>query len=219
VKVPAGRAKAADKTGRPRDTDRTRSDILDIATEEFAAKGLTGARIDEIAERTHTSKRMIYYYFGSKEGLYTAVLERCYTGIREVERVPDLDAMDPAAALRTVVEVNFDHHVRNPDFVRLVMSENIAHGAHVAKLESVRTRSQSIVETLGALLQRGVEAGVFRRDVDAVSLHMSISALCFYNVSNRYTFSQIFDWDMTSSASVVRRRALVVDMVLRWVAA
>jgi AcrR family transcriptional regulator len=221
VKAPTARAKAAasDKAEKAPDADHTRLDILEVATSEFAAKGLSGARIDEIAQRTHTSKRMIYYYFGSKEGLYTAVLERCYAGIREVERVPDLDVMDPAAALRTIVEVNFDHHVRNPDFVRLVMSENIAHGVHIANIQSVRTRSQMIVDTLGTLLRRGAEMGLFRKDVDAVNLHMSISALCFYNVSNRYTFSQIFEWDMTAPASVVRRRAIVVDMVMRWVAA
>jgi len=213
----AGRAKAS-AASRSAEAPDARENIIEAATAEIAEKGLEGARIDEIAERTHTSKRMIYYYFGSKVGLYTAVLERCYAGIREVESVPDLETMDPVSALRTVVEVNFDHHIQNPDFVRIVMSENIAKGVHIAELESVRTRNQSVVVMLGALLERGVKAKVFRSDIDPVSLHMSISALCFYNVSNRYTFSQIFQRDMVSPSAVARRRATVVDMILRWCA-
>ena len=210
---------APDVALRPRDAERTKAGILDVAQEEFASKGLAGARIDEIAERTHTSKRMIYYYFENKEGLYTAVLERCYAGIRQLESFPDLATVDPVEALKTIVEINFDYHARHPDFVRLVMSENIANGAHIANLQSVRTRNQSVVETLGTLLRRGATAGVFRCGLDAVNLHMSISALCFYNVSNRYTFSQIFDWDMASPAAIARRRAIVVDTILRWCAA
>lgn len=210
------RSEAADATSRVRDADRTKAGILDVAQEEFASKGLAGARIDEIAERTHTSKRMIYYYFESKEGLYVAVLERCYSGIRKVESLPDLETVNPSEALKTIVEVNFDYHMQNQDFVRLVMSENIAHGEHIQNLESVRTRNISVVNTLGALLRRGEEIGEFRSGIDAVNLHMTISALCFYNVSNRHTFSRIFDWDMTSPAAVARRRAIVVDTVMRW---
>src|SRR5438094_8288848 len=113
-----------------RDADGTRADILAIATEEFAKKGLSGSRVDEIAERTHTVKRMIYYYFGSKEGLYRAVLERCYDHIRMIESDLDLDALPPNEALRRLVQTTFDYHNKQPDFVRLVMNENINHQAH-----------------------------------------------------------------------------------------
>src|SRR5215469_2494857 len=129
----------ARRVGRPpassdRDADATRADILAVALEEFAAKGLAGSRVDEIAERTHTVKRMIYYYFGSKEGLYRAVLEHAYDHIRTIESDLDLESLPPLAALRRLVQVTFDYHNKHPEFVRLVMNENIHKGAHIGHL-------------------------------------------------------------------------------------
>ncbi len=202
-----------------RDADSTRADILAIATEEFAKKGLSGSRVDEIAERTHTVKRMIYYYFGSKEGLYRAVLERCYDHIRMIESDLDLDALSPIEALRRLVRTTFDYHNKHPDFVRLVMNENIHHGDHIGHLPNIKTRNRTVIAMLGKLIDRGVAAGIFRDDLDPVELHMSISALCFYNVSNRYTFSRIFEKDMSSPKALAARREVVVDTIERWCAA
>jgi AcrR family transcriptional regulator len=212
-------AKPKGKTGRVNDAEASRAEILAAATREFSEKGLSGARVDEIAERTQINKRMIYYYFGSKEGLYSAVLERSYGHIRMSESAMNLDALPPEEALRQLVRHTFDYHNMHPDFVRLVMNENIHQGSYIGDLASIKTRNKTVLATLRTLLDRGIGAGVFRSDIQPVELHMSISALCFYNVSNRYTFSRIFERDMTSSAAVAARREVVVDMILRWCAA
>src|SRR2546429_9276239 len=138
-----------------RDADGTRADIPAIATEEFAKKGLSGSRVDEIAERTHTVKRMIYYYFGSKEGLYRAVLERCYDHIRMIESDLDLDALPPNEALRRLVQTTFDYHNKHPDFVRLVMNENIHHGDHIAHLPNIKARNRTVIRSEERRVGRG----------------------------------------------------------------
>jgi AcrR family transcriptional regulator len=207
---------AADKTNGSRDAAAARANILAIATEEFSKKGLSGSRVDEIAERTHTVKRMIYYYFGSKDGLYRAVLERAYEDIRSLEVSLDLDAMAPNEALRALVRATFDYHTKHPDFVRLVMNENIHHGDHIGHLSIIKARRSTVLVMLRKLIDRGVAARVFRNDLDPIEVHMSMSALCFYNVSNRYTFSRIFDIDMTSPKALAARREIIVDMMDRW---
>lgn len=201
---------------RTNDPDRTKADILAVATHEFAEKGYSGARIDEIAERTNASKRMIYYYYGGKELLYRAVLEACYRRIRSVEEKVDLKTKPPRQALAELVEFTFDHHNQNEDFIRLVMVENIHHGQTIAQLPSDINRPA--IEKLRDICKRGVEEGVMRADVDPLDLHMSISALCFFNVSNRYTFSTIFNVDMVSPKAAARRRKQVTEMVLKYVA-
>lgn len=203
--------------GRVNDPEGTKADILAVATHEFSEKGLSGARIDEIAERTHTSKRMIYYYYGGKEALYRAVLESCYRRIRAVEGQVDVDAKPPLEALGDLVLFTFDHHNQNPDFIRLVMVENIHYGANIATLPSDVNRSA--IDNLRNICERGVAEGVIRSDIDPLELHMSISALCFFNVSNRHTFSTIFNVDMASPAATRKRRQQVKDMILRYVAA
>ncbi len=211
-----GRKIEPDKGNGSRDAAAARANILAIATEEFSKKGLSGSRVDEIAERTHTVKRMIYYYFGSKDGLYRAVLERAYEDIRSLEASLDLDALPPTEALRELVRATFDYHTKHPDFVRLVMNENIHHGDHIGQLAIIKARRSTVLTMLRKLLDRGISERQFRKDLHPVEVHMSISALCFYNVSNRYTFSQIFDKDMTSPKALARRREIVVDMVERW---
>jgi AcrR family transcriptional regulator len=211
----------ARRAGRPpasadRDADATRANILAVAIEEFSAKGLAGGRVDEIAERTHTVKRMIYYYFGSKEGLYRAVLAHAYDHIRTIESDLDLDSLSPDEALRHLVKVTFDYHNKHPEFVRLVMNENIHQGAHVGHLPEIKERNRTVIATLRKLIDRGVKSGHFRADLDPIEVHMSISALAFYNVSNRYTFSTIFGRDMTSPKAVASRRETVADIISRW---
>lgn len=123
--------------GRIRDAVRTQAEILDVATQEFARAGFAGARVDEIAARTRTTKRMIYYYFGGKEQLFTAVLERAYAVIREAEQGLDVEHLDPVAAIRRLAEVTFDHHEQHPDFIRLVSIENIHEAVHIAASEKL----------------------------------------------------------------------------------
>jgi AcrR family transcriptional regulator len=191
--------------------------ILAVATKEFADKGLSGARIDAIADATHTSKRMIYYYYGSKEGLYLAVLEDAYRRIRATEADLHLADLAPQEALKALVGFTFDHHHSNQDFIRLVMSENIQRGEYLAQSQLIQELNASVIQSIEALYKRGVKAGVFRKGLDPTDLHASISALTFFNVSNRYTFDLIFQRDGQTSKALAARRQSVVDMVLRFV--
>jgi AcrR family transcriptional regulator len=202
---------------RTNDPERTRADILEVATREFAEKGLAGARIDVIAEAMRTSKRMIYYYFGSKEGLYVAVLEEAYRRMREIESGLHLDDLPPEDALRRLVGFTVDYQFAHPEFIRLVMTENIHRGEYLAQSKAIRQLNVPAIEGLRRVLERGREAGVFRAGIDPVDVHMSISALSVFNVANKHTFSLIFQRDMDSPAALIARRDSIVEMIVRHV--
>ena len=195
------------------------AEILQVATAEFAEKGLAGARIDEIANATRTSKRMIYYYFGSKEGLYLAVLEEAYRRVRETESELHLDDLAPEDALRRLVEFTFDHHQGNPDYIRLVMNENIQRAEYMARSQVMQQVNEGAIRSIRRLYERGVKDGVFRAGLDPVDIHASISALTFFNVSNQHTFGLIFGRDMQAPVHLALRRASIVDMIVRFVRA
>lgn len=203
---------------RVNDPERTRANILAVATEEFAAHGLSGARVDAIAERTRTSKRMIYYYFASKEGLYLAVLEQAYSEIRALEASLDLSALDPEAAIRALVETTFDYDDAHPDFVRLVGIENIHRAEHIARSQVIRDLNITVIGSITEVLRRGRESGCFRADIEAVDLHMLISSFCFFRVANRHTFGSIFEVDLADPAVRARHKRLIGDAVLRYLA-
>ena len=217
--VQARRAPAKKAAVQPRtnDPDRTMADILKVATAEFADKGLSGARIDEIAATTRTSKRMIYYYFGSKEGLYLKVLEEAYGRIRSIETELHLEDLPPEDALRKLVAFTFDYQHENDDFIRLVMNENMHRGEFLAQSKTIQQRNLPAIDTLKLVYDRGVKARLFRKDIDPVDLHMSISALCFFSVANRHTFGLIFKRDMESPRALRERRDSVVEMIVRFV--
>lgn len=202
---------------RTNDPERTMAGILSVATQEFASKGLAGARIDAIAEATHTSKRMIYYYYGSKEGLYLAVLEAAYRRIRETEADLHLADLEPEQALKVLVGFTFDHHQNNQDFIRLVMSENMQRGVYLAQSKLIQELNVSVIQSIEDIYKRGVKEGVFRKGLDPIDIHASISALTFFNVSNRYTFDLIFKRDGQTTNALATRRQSIVDMVLRFV--
>lgn len=193
------------------------ADILVAATTEFAEKGFAGARIESIAAATCTRKFMIYYYFESKEGLYVAVLEEAYRKIRQLESGLHLTDLEPVAALGSLIGAAFDYHQAHPEFVRLVMAENMNNGEYLARSTLIRDLNQPVIETLRDVYARGVQAGAFRPDLDPVDIHMSISALCFHHVSNKPTFSLIFQSTPGSASSAAVRRDNVVDMVVRYV--
>jgi AcrR family transcriptional regulator len=207
------------ENGRKNDPQRTQEDILDVATEEFATHGLAGGRVDAIAEKTRTSKRMIYYYFGSKEGLYLAVLERSYRKIRTLEADLELANLPPEEALRTLISTTFDHDEANPEFVRLVSIENIHHAAHMLRSEAIRDLNVSVIEMIEAIIRRGVAEGTFLRDADPVDIHMLISAFCFFRMSNRYTFGTIFRRDLSAPEFYDRHKKLISDAVISYLTA
>ncbi len=210
-------ARARADPARTNDPARTMADILAVATHEFSEKGFAGARVDDIAEAMRTSKRMIYYYFGSKEGLYLAVLEEAYRRIRRIEGELQLDDLAPEDALRKLVGFTFDYQLANPDFIRLVMNENIHRGEFLAQSKTIQQVNVPAIDALGRIYARGVKSGTFRNAIDVVDLHMSISALCFFTVANRHTFSLVFKRDLESPAAIVARRDSIVEMIVRFV--
>jgi AcrR family transcriptional regulator len=189
--------------------------IIDIATQEFVDKGLAGARIDEIAGRS--TKRKIYYYFEGKEDLYRAVLARAYRRVRESESRVDVDQGTALDALRRLIEHDVRYHSQHPELVRLVMNENIHRAEHLKQIESLQVEYQLIIDTLRRIIARGEAEGTFRRGIDPVTLHMNITALSFYNVSNQFTFAHNFGVNMSSPPAVERRAREVADILISWV--
>jgi len=201
---------------RLRDAERTRAEILDVATAEFAERGYSGARVDEIADRTRTTKRMIYYYFGGKEQLYIAVLERAYSQLRDAEQTLDVDHLEPLRAIRELAELTFDHHERHPEFLRLVAIENIHRAEHINRssvLTSINTRA---VDLIARILRRGREQGAMRRDVDPLDVHMLISAFCVFRTVNRHTVQAIFGRDLGERSRRPHYRKMLGDIVVAY---
>lgn len=205
---------AGSRSGWKQDPAGVRKNILAVAMAEFAANGLSGARIDEIAAKTNTSKRMIYYYFGDKQGLYTRVLEEAYRQVRAGEQELELDHLPPVEALKLLAEFTFDHHSRHPDFIRIVMIENIHHGAYLEQSELIRLLNAGAIQKLEAICRRGRDSGLFRDDVTPLALHWHISALSFFNVSNRSTFSRIFGDALFTAGGQNSLRDHLVEMVI-----
>jgi len=191
--------------------------ILEVARAVFSEKGLSGARVDEIAARTATSKRMIYYYFEDKRGLYLAVLEDTYARIRSVEATLDLEKSEPREAMAKLAAFTFDYHADDMPHVRLVMVENIHHGRHLKRSSMLDKLNLPIVDLIQDVYRRGVAAGLFRDDLDPMSIHMTMTALAFYNVSNRDTILKAFGHDMADPTNRARRREHVVQTVLGFV--
>jgi AcrR family transcriptional regulator len=201
---------------RHRDADRTRQEILEVATREFADQGYAGARVDEIAAQTRTTKRMIYYYFGGKEQLFVAVLEQAYAEIRRAEQTIDVDHLAPTDAILRLAELTFDHHEAHSDFIRLVSIENIHHAEHIAGRDDFAGQNSPAIELIDAILERGRRDGAFTRDVDAVDLHMIISSFCVFRVANRHTFGAIFDRDLTDPGLRDGYRQMLGDLVVAY---
>lgn len=209
----------APRKSRKNNPEKTRENILQEAIVEFVQQGLAGARVDAIAERIHTSKRMIYYYFGSKEQLYVEVLEKLYGDIRNTETRMNLTALEPREAIRRLVEFTFDHHDQNVDFVRIVSIENIHNAEYVKRTETIKAMNSKILEGLGETLRRGAELGLFREGLEPLDVHLLINSFSFYRVSNRHTFSEIFQIELSDEAIKRRHREMICESVLRYLQA
>lgn len=208
--------KSRSKTGRQHDPEGNKRNIIEVAMKEFAQHGLAGARIAEIADKTKTSKRMIYYYFTDKEGLYLRCLEESYRVVREGEASLELNHLGPMEAMRTLVEFTFDHHETHKEFIRMVMIENIHDAAYLDRSDVIQSMNKAAIESLKSIYDRGVASGAFRPGIKALDLHWHISALSFFNVSNRATFSRIFGEDQGTTAAITIKRNQVVEMILSY---
>ena len=197
-----------------RDPDGTRSRILGAAVQEFARYGLGGARVDRIAERASANKRMLYYYFGDKDGLFLAALEDRYAHIRNAERSLKLEHLDSREAVRRLVEFTWKYFLEHPEFMTLLNSENLHQGRHVRRSRRVREMHSHLVANLRQVLRRGEEEGVFRKGVDPVQLYISIAGEGYFYLSNRYTLSRIFDRDLMAPRALAGRARHISDMIL-----
>jgi AcrR family transcriptional regulator len=213
TQVSSGRGRAMRK---PKAPEANRARILAAAIAEFASRGFKGASMDAIAARTNITRALINYYFGSKEKLYLAVLERVYAEIRDAERELHLEHLPPVEAIRSIVEFTYDYYVEHEYFVRLVVAENQAKGRHMKRFPALRTVNRPIVDLLGAVIARGQAEGAFRDDVDSIDVHKAIAALGMFNVTNQFTFGAIFQRAMGAKGDVPGRRRQVVDIILCW---
>jgi AcrR family transcriptional regulator len=202
---------------RARNPESTRDDILRSARAEFAKAGLSGARVDKIAENSGANKRMIYHYFGSKEQLFAAVVEDAYGDIRGQEQTLGLDALEPVDALRRLVEFTWQYYLDHPEFITLVNSENLHEARHMQGNRAVRKRQKAYVDLVDGVLRRGEAAGVFREGIDTVQLCITIAAIGFYYLNNRHTGGVLFGFNFMSRDALARRLAFNVETVMRLV--
>jgi AcrR family transcriptional regulator len=203
--------------GRVRDADATRARILEAAKKEFARSGLGGARVDVIAEKARANKRMIYHYFQSKEGLFQTVLENAYVDIRTAEQKLNLGHLEPRAALERLVRFTWDYYLKNPEFITLINSENLHRAKHLKRSELVQVYSRQFVAMVSDILDRGVATGVFRAGIDPVQLNITIAAIGYYYLTNRFTGSIVFERDLMARDALATRLQFNIDTILRLV--
>ena len=202
---------------RLRDADRSQQAILDAAREEFALLGLAGARVDSIAERAGLNKRLIYYYFSSKDDLFLAVLEGAYANIREAEKELHLLDLQPAEAVRRLMEFTWNYYLEHPEFITLLNSANLHQARHLEKSKRVREMNSPVIQTLGDILERGRKEGVFRGGVDPVHLYISIAGIAYFYLSNNYTLSAIFGRNLMTRKARSERLSHMCDVILGYV--
>ena len=210
-----GRAKGPAK-GQARSADRadSRAALLRAGRAAFAAGGLEGARVDEIAALAGVNKQLVYHYFGSKDGLYVAVLEEAYHEIRQREQELDLSELPPREAMRRLVEFSFDFLDEHRDFVALIADEN-THGArHMAGSEKLTVLNRPVIELMHATLERGVASGDFREGLDPLQVYISVAGLAYFYFANIHTLSRIFESDLARRSEIAARRAHVVEFAL-----
>lgn len=199
-----------------RNAAKTRAKILKNATAEFAARGFDGARVDSIATRSRINKHMLYHYFGSKEGLFTAVLEAMYGSIRESQKDTSLLELSPTEAMRTLVAQTYGVILAHPEFIGLLSSENLMKARHIRASATIRDMYGPLLSVLRTILERGAASGEFRPDIDPIELYISIGGLSFHALSNQHTLKAIFSIDLISPEAIGRRLEHVTEMVMRY---
>ena len=202
---------------RVRDADATKARILEAAKQEFAKLGLGGARVDEIALQAQANKRMIYHYFGSKEELFAVVMEEAYIDIRTAEQALELEHLPAAEALRKLVTFTWHYYLDNPEFIRLVNSENLHQARHIMGSTRLQEVSRRFIGMVADILKRGEAEGVFRPGIDPVQLNITIAAIGYYYLTNRFTGSYLFERDFMAPEALEARLAFNLDTIMRLV--
>lgn len=207
------------RSKRTRDSALTKESILRAATYEFCRNGLGGARVEAIAHRAKANMRLLYAYFGDKDGLYLAVLEHVYTEIRAAEQQLNLDGLEPVAAMRELINFTFSFFGAHQNYIALINNENLQRARYLRKSRKIAETTLPLVASIEGILRRGLAAGLFRGDVDPIQLYVTITAMSYFHVSNRYTLSAMFEKDLGDPDWLERRRAHAQDMILTWLTA
>ena len=202
---------------RSRDADRSQLAILAAARDEFARHGLAGARVDRIATHAKLNKRLIYYYFTSKDDLFQAVLEGTYADIREAEKKLHLTDLEPAKAIRRMTEFTWEYYIAHPEFITLLNSENLHQARHLKDSDRIREMNSPVIQTLGDILERGRREGTFRGGIDAVQLYVSIASLSYFYLSNSHTLSAVFGRNLQTKKAHSERLSHICDVILGYV--
>jgi AcrR family transcriptional regulator len=217
------KATEAPKRGRPRagtkpkrDPERTRAKILDAATDEFTKFGLGGARVDRIAKRAGTNERMLYYYFVSKDQLFLTVLESVYIRLAEAEKALELDHLEPVEAVKKLVEFIWNYYIEHPEFISLINSENLHEAKYLKKSRKLAQLVSPVQDNIRAILQRGQEAGVFRGGIDPAEVYITLVALNYYYLSNRFTLSVVLARDLMSPVARETHLKHATEVVLNY---
>jgi len=208
---------ATSSTPRLRDADKSQLLILAAAMDEFAQYGYAGGRVDRIAERAEINKRLIYYYFGNKDDLFLAVLERTYADIRAAEQALHLDEMDPVEAIRQLVSFTWHYYLEHPEFIALLNSENLHQAVHLKESKRIQEMNSPLVAMLAEVLERGRKQDLFRDGVDPIQLYISIASICYFYLSNNPTLSTIFGRDLCTPKALAQRLSHMKEMVLGYV--
>ncbi len=199
-----------------RDPERTSAAILAASIKEFTEKGFEGARIDNIALRAGINKRMLYHYFGNKEALYVAVLEGSYNAIRTAEHGLRLSERDPVEGMRDLVLFTWRYYLAHPEFLSLLNTENLHRAKFLKRSARIFELNSPLIQRISELLNHGVEQKLFRGDTDPVKVYVSIAALGFFYLSNRWTLSTIFRRDLLAKEEVEAWGRHMVDVILSY---
>jgi AcrR family transcriptional regulator len=219
AKKPASpRSARRTKPKRGRDPVKSKQTILQTATDEFCQHGFSGARVETIAAKSRSNMRMIYHYFGNKEGLYLAVLEAAYARLRNREHALDLDRASPVDGIRALIRFTFDFFAANQDVLALINSENTQKGRFLRKLPNVRAMTVPLINSISVLLKSGLQQKRFRPGIDAIQFYVSLVALSQLHILNRHTLSVIFDKDITDAIWLKERRDHVEDVLMGYLA-
>ncbi|MCL4748371.1 MAG: TetR/AcrR family transcriptional regulator [Burkholderiaceae bacterium] len=200
-----------------RDREATRARILKAGIGEFARHGFAGARGERIAQRARSSERMVYYYFGSKEGLFRAALESVYAALRDAEGALELDALGPRDGLEAFCRFVWRHYCEHPEFISLVNTENLHQARHLRKSQHLGELVSPVIGMLSGLLRRGERDGVFRCGIDPVDLYLSVASLGYFVLSNQHTLSAVLGRDLRSPQVLERHWRTSVQIVSRYV--
>lgn len=202
-----------------RDPERTKRAILEAATAEFVSKGFAGASVNEIAARANVNKRMLYHYYGKKDELYIAVIEKIYASLRAAQSQLDLAGLSPVEAIERMILFTWDYYLKHPELLRIMSAENMENAKYVTRSTQISNFNAPLMTVLQGVLDRGVREGVFRRDIDPMQLYLSIAGLGAFYVVTRFSLSAIFGRDLANEEALAVRSEHVVDVIQRYLRA